>query len=81
MKFIRGKCQVLYLGVTNSRSPCMLGPSGKEKPALKEIVPPDSTFSMSQQCILVAMKANSILKLLKRTTSRWREEPFTSTEN
>jgi len=44
-------------------------------------VPPDSTFSMSQQCILVAMKANSILKLLKRTTRRWREEPFKSTEN
>lgn len=28
---------------------------------------------MSQQCILVVMKANSILKLHKRTTSRWRE--------
>ncbi|GAB0179116.1 mitochondrial enolase superfamily member 1 [Grus japonensis] len=79
MKFSKSKCRVLHLGRNNSKHQYrlevdQLGSSSAEK-NLGALV--DSKVSMSQQCAVVAKKANGILGCIqKRMASRLREVIF-----
>ncbi|GAB0180548.1 mitochondrial enolase superfamily member 1 [Grus japonensis] len=76
IKFSKGKCRVLHLGKNNPKHQYrlgvdLLGSSTVEKD-LGVLV--DNKLSMSQQCALVAKKANGILGCMKKSVaSRSRE--------
>ncbi|GAB0182401.1 mitochondrial enolase superfamily member 1 [Grus japonensis] len=76
MKFNKAKCKVLHLGTNNPKHQYrlrihLLGSSTAEKD-LGVLV--DNKFSMSQQCALMAKKANGILGCIQKSVaSRSRE--------
>ena len=76
MKFNKSKCRVLHLGRSNRMYQYRLGDDLlKGSSAEKDLwVLVDDRLTMSQQCALVAKKANRILACIKRSVaSRSRE--------
>jgi len=77
MKYNKAKCKVLHMGSGTLKHEYRLGGEWIESsPAKKDLgLLVDEKLSMTQQCVLIAQKANSILSFFKRSvTSRARED-------
>ncbi|GAB0188006.1 mitochondrial enolase superfamily member 1 [Grus japonensis] len=75
MKFNKGKCRVLHIGRNNPKHQYKLGVDLLGSSAVeKDLGVLVDKLSMSQQCALVAKKANGILGCIKKSVaSRLRE--------
>ncbi|GAB0179249.1 mitochondrial enolase superfamily member 1 [Grus japonensis] len=75
IKFNKGECEVLQLGRNNPRHQYKLKVNWLESSFAEKdlVVLVNTKLNMSQQCALVAKKANSILGYIRSVASRSRE--------